>query len=63
MAGFGSGELRTHIFDGTKFNCWKVRMVTIFKSQRIWKLVDEGNVIPDSKKKSKEKLKKKENFS
>ena len=47
------------MFDGTEFEFWKVRMVTIFKSYGIWKLVDKGIVVPESKKKKeKEKTKK-----
>ncbi|TQD85937.1 hypothetical protein C1H46_028483 [Malus baccata] len=60
MAGSGSGDLRAPVFYGTEFKFWKVRMVTIFKSYGIWKLVDKGIVIPESKKKGEKKKTKKE---
>ena len=60
MAGSGSGDLRAPVFYGTEFEFWKVRMVTIFKSYGIWKLVDKGIAIPESKKKGEKKKTKKE---
>ncbi|CAN6575524.1 unnamed protein product [Malus baccata var. baccata] len=59
MAGSGSSDLRAPVFYGTKFKFWKVRMVTIFKSYGIWKLVDKGTSIPESKKKGRKKKTKK----
>ncbi|KAM1651001.1 hypothetical protein EV1_003673 [Malus domestica] len=60
MAGSGSGDLRAPVFYGTEFEFWKVGMVTIFKSYGIWKLVDKGIAILESKKKGEKKKTKKE---
>ncbi|XP_070682377.1 uncharacterized protein [Malus domestica] len=44
MSGSGSLEVRTPIF-------WRIKMVMIFKSLRLWNLVEKGITTPDSKKK------------
>ncbi|KAI5342088.1 hypothetical protein L3X38_009963 [Prunus dulcis] len=51
MAGSGSSEVRTPIFSGENYEFWIIRMTTIFKSHGLWKLVEKGISISDSKKK------------
>ncbi|CAN6693054.1 unnamed protein product [Malus baccata var. baccata] len=51
MSGSGSSEVRTPIFSGENYEFWRIKMVTIFKSLGLWKLVDKGITTPDSKKK------------
>ncbi|XP_016647074.1 PREDICTED: uncharacterized protein LOC107880314 [Prunus mume] len=51
MAGSGSSEVRTPIFSGKNYEFWRIRMTTIFKLHRLWKLVEKGISISDSKKK------------
>ncbi|CAL2279391.1 unnamed protein product [Prunus armeniaca] len=51
MAGSGSSEVRTPIFSGENYEFWRIRMTTIFKSHGLWKLVNKGISISDSKKK------------
>ncbi|CAL8169978.1 unnamed protein product [Prunus armeniaca] len=54
MAGSGSSEVRTPIFSGENYEFWRIKMVTIFKSHGLWKLVEKGVTISDSKKKTAE---------
>ncbi|CAL8157398.1 unnamed protein product [Prunus armeniaca] len=51
MAGSGSSEVRTPIFSDENYEFWRIRMTTIFKSHGLWKLVEKGISISDSKKK------------
>ncbi|KAI5317657.1 hypothetical protein L3X38_037364 [Prunus dulcis] len=51
MAGSGSSEVRTPIFSGENYEFCRIRMTTIFKSHGLWKLVEKGISISDSKKK------------
>ncbi|XP_070675623.1 uncharacterized protein [Malus domestica] len=53
MAGFGSSEVRTPIFSSENYKFWRIKMVMIFKSHGLWKLVEKGVTISDSKKKKK----------
>ncbi|CAN6676343.1 unnamed protein product [Malus baccata var. baccata] len=54
MAGSGSSEVRTPIFSGENYEFWRIKMVTIFKSHGLWRLVEKGVTIPESKKKKAE---------
>ncbi|KAI5334234.1 hypothetical protein L3X38_024367 [Prunus dulcis] len=51
MAGSRSFEVRTPIFSSENYEFWRIRMTTIFKSHGLWKLVEKGISISDSKKK------------
>lgn len=51
MAGFGSSEVRTPIFSDENYEFWRIRMTKIFKSHGLWKLVEKGISISNSKKK------------
>ncbi|CAN6574376.1 unnamed protein product [Malus baccata var. baccata] len=51
MAGSGSSEVRTPIFSGENYEFWRIKMVTIFKSHGLWRLVEKGVTISESKKK------------
>ncbi|KAM1504399.1 hypothetical protein FF1_000502 [Malus domestica] len=51
MAGSGSSEVRTPIFSGENYEFWRIKMVTIFKSHGLWKLVEKGITISETKKK------------
>lgn len=51
MAGFGSSEVRTPIFSDENYEFWRIRMTKIFKSHSLWKLVEKGISISNSKKK------------
>ncbi|KAM2526789.1 hypothetical protein TB1_024114 [Malus domestica] len=53
MARSGSSEVRTPIFSGENYEFWRIKMVTIFKSHGLWKLVEKGITILDSQKKKK----------
>ncbi|CAL2280507.1 unnamed protein product [Prunus armeniaca] len=55
MSGFGGEEVRTPIFSGENYEFWRIKMVTIFKSLRLWSLVEKGIPTPDSKKNKKVK--------
>ncbi|CAN6700635.1 unnamed protein product [Malus baccata var. baccata] len=55
MAGYGSSEVRTPIFSSENYNFWRIKMVTIFKSHGLWKLVEKWVTISDSKQKKKKK--------
>ncbi|CAN6560617.1 unnamed protein product [Malus baccata var. baccata] len=54
MAGSGSSEVRTPIFSGENYEFWRIKMVTIFKSHGLWRLVEKGVTISESKKKKAE---------
>ncbi|KAI5343341.1 hypothetical protein L3X38_011217 [Prunus dulcis] len=49
MAGSGGSEVRTPIFSGENYEFWRIKMVTIFKSHGLWKLVEKGVTNSDSK--------------
>ncbi|BBG95348.1 multidrug resistance-associated protein 9 [Prunus dulcis] len=51
MAGSGGSEVRTLIFSGENYEFWRIKMVTIFKSHGLWKLVEKGVTTSDSKEK------------
>ncbi|KAI5314395.1 hypothetical protein L3X38_043571 [Prunus dulcis] len=51
MAGSGGSEVRTPIFSGENYEFWRIKMVTIFKSHGLWKFVEKGVTISDSKEK------------
>ncbi|KAB2626386.1 retrovirus-related Pol polyprotein from transposon TNT 1-94 [Pyrus ussuriensis x Pyrus communis] len=51
MAGSGSSEVRTLIFSGENYEFWRIKMMSIFKSHGLWRLVEKGVTIPESKKK------------
>ncbi|KAL6279820.1 hypothetical protein ACE6H2_016701 [Prunus campanulata] len=53
MAGSGSFEVRVPIFSGENYKFWRIKMVTIFKSHGLWKLVEKWVTTSDSKKKKK----------
>ena len=53
MAGYGSAEVRTPIFFGENYEFCRIKMVTIFKSHRLWNLVEKGITTLDTKKKMK----------
>ena len=53
MAGSGSSEVRTPIFSGENYEFWRIKMVMIFKSHGLWKLVEKGITISETKKKKK----------
>ncbi|KAI5336251.1 hypothetical protein L3X38_015518 [Prunus dulcis] len=36
------GELRAPIFNGSNYNFWKIKMCTIFKSHKLWDMVENG---------------------
>src|ERR1044071_2901530 len=40
----GSGMPQLPIFKGPKYQFWSLKMTTLFKSQELWSLVDEGFV-------------------
>ncbi|CAN6699574.1 unnamed protein product [Malus baccata var. baccata] len=50
MAGSGSSEVRTPIFSGENYKFWRIKMVTIFKSHGLWKFVEKGVTVSNSKK-------------
>ncbi|KAB2608123.1 retrovirus-related Pol polyprotein from transposon TNT 1-94 [Pyrus ussuriensis x Pyrus communis] len=54
MAGSGSSEVRTPIFSGENYEFWRIKMMTIFKSHGLWRLVEKGVTISESKKKKAE---------
>ncbi|XP_068323134.1 uncharacterized protein [Pyrus communis] len=51
MARSGNYELRTLIFSYENYEFYRIKMVTIFKSHGLWKLVEKGVTTSDSKKK------------
>ncbi|XP_021800331.1 uncharacterized protein LOC110744651 [Prunus avium] len=42
MAGSGTGELRAPIFNGSNYDFWRIKMCTIFKSHKLWDMVEKG---------------------
>nr|XP_028952695.1 uncharacterized protein LOC114822485 [Malus domestica] len=50
MVGSGSSEVRTPIFSGENYEFWRIKMVTIFKSHGLWKFVEKGVTVSNSKK-------------
>ncbi|XP_020412742.1 uncharacterized protein LOC109947236 [Prunus persica] len=42
MAGSGMGELRAPIFNGSNYDFWIIKMCTIFKSHKLWDIVENG---------------------
>ncbi|XP_028965160.1 uncharacterized protein [Malus domestica] len=54
MVGSGSSEVRTPIFSGENYEFWRIKMMTIFKSHGLWRLVEKGVTILESKKKKAE---------
>ncbi|CAL2234203.1 unnamed protein product [Prunus armeniaca] len=42
MAGSGVGELRAPIFNGSNYDFWRIKMCTIFKSHKLWDMVETG---------------------
>ncbi|KAM1787401.1 hypothetical protein ACFX11_037798 [Malus domestica] len=53
MAGSGSSEVRTPIFSGENYEFWRIKMVTIFKSHGLWRLVEKRVTNSYSKEKKK----------
>ncbi|KAI5351900.1 hypothetical protein L3X38_004791 [Prunus dulcis] len=51
MVGSRGSEVRTPIFSGENYEFWRIKMVTIFKSHGLWKLVEKGVTISYSKEK------------
>lgn len=52
MAGSRTSMVRTPIISGENYDFWRIKMATIFKSYRLWSLVEKGISISDSKKKT-----------
>ncbi|KAI5337556.1 hypothetical protein L3X38_016827 [Prunus dulcis] len=50
MAGSGTTELRTPVFNGENYEFWSIRMKTILKSHGLWDLVEHGFDASDPKK-------------
>ncbi|KAI5318038.1 hypothetical protein L3X38_037746 [Prunus dulcis] len=42
MAGSSMGELRAPIFNGSNYDFWRIKMCTIFKSHKLWDMVENG---------------------
>ncbi|KAI5352933.1 hypothetical protein L3X38_005825 [Prunus dulcis] len=42
MAGSSMSELRAPIFNGSNYDFWRIKMCTIFKSHKLWDLVENG---------------------
>ncbi|CAL2265199.1 unnamed protein product [Prunus armeniaca] len=42
MAGSGMGELRAPIFNDNNYDFWRIKMCTIFKSHKLWDMVEQG---------------------
>ncbi|CAL8995008.1 unnamed protein product [Prunus brigantina] len=49
MAGSGMGELRALIFNGSNYDFWRIKMYTIFKSHKLWDMVENGYDQPKKK--------------
>ncbi|XP_048430261.1 uncharacterized protein LOC125472648 [Pyrus x bretschneideri] len=49
MARFGGGELRAPVFNDENFDFWQIKMKTIFRSQELWNLVENGYETPMKK--------------
>ncbi|CAL9023446.1 unnamed protein product [Prunus brigantina] len=56
MAGSSMGELRAPIFNGSNYDFWRIKMCTIFKSHKLWDMVENGYEEPDVKKEEGETL-------
>ncbi|CAL2228056.1 unnamed protein product [Prunus armeniaca] len=54
MAGSGTAELRTPVFNGENYEFWSIRMKTILKSHGLWDLVENGFNDSDLKKEKEE---------
>ncbi|KAI5342106.1 hypothetical protein L3X38_009981 [Prunus dulcis] len=50
MAGWGTAELHTPVFNGENYEFWSIRMKTILKSHGLWDLVEHGFKASDPKK-------------
>ncbi|KAM1118164.1 hypothetical protein ACFX2B_041910 [Malus domestica] len=53
MAGLGTAELRTPVFNGENYEFWSIRMKTILKSHGLWDLVENGFDASNPKKEKK----------
>lgn len=42
-------ELRAPIFNGSNYDFWRIKMCTIFKSHRLWEIVEQGFETPVKK--------------
>ncbi|CAL8133634.1 unnamed protein product [Prunus armeniaca] len=49
MAGSGMGELCAPIFNGSNYDFWRIKMCTIFKSHKLWDMVENGYEQPVKK--------------
>ncbi|XP_016648302.1 PREDICTED: uncharacterized protein LOC107880722 [Prunus mume] len=56
MAGSSMGELRAPIFNGSNYDFWRIKMCTIFKSHKLWDMVENGYEQPTVKKEEGETL-------
>ncbi|XP_016651519.1 PREDICTED: uncharacterized protein LOC107881690 [Prunus mume] len=54
MAGSGTTEFHTPVFNGENYEFWSIRMKTILKSHGLWDLVENGFGASDPKKEKKE---------
>ncbi|CAL8166844.1 unnamed protein product [Prunus armeniaca] len=52
MAGSGMSELRAPIFNGNNYDFWRIKMCTIFKSHKLWDMVESGFEQPVKKEDS-----------
>ncbi|KAM1223481.1 hypothetical protein PS2_042180 [Malus domestica] len=53
MAGSGTAELRTPVFNGENYEFWSIRMKNILKSHGLWDLVENGFDASNPKKEKK----------
>ncbi|KAI5314494.1 hypothetical protein L3X38_043670 [Prunus dulcis] len=49
MAGSSMSELRAPIFNGSNYDFWRIKMCTIFKSHKLWDMVENGYEQPVKK--------------
>jgi len=42
MAGSEMGDLRAPIFNGSNYDFWRIKMCMIFKSHKMWDIVEHG---------------------
>ncbi|KAI5337600.1 hypothetical protein L3X38_016871 [Prunus dulcis] len=56
MAGLGTTELRTPVFNGENYEFWSIRMKTILKSHGMWDLVEHGFDASDPKKEKEKEI-------
>ncbi|CAL2247830.1 unnamed protein product [Prunus armeniaca] len=54
MAGSGTTELHTPVFNGENYEFWSIRMKTILKSHGLWDLIENGFNDSDLKKEKEE---------